>query len=221
LSAQRALGEDSYSVVPGGAAMLLMMPVAGWITGVIQPRYLMALGLSGIAASLWYSTMLVPDASFDFFAWIRVYQMIGVPFLFIPITAASYTGLPPEKTNQASALINVARNLGGSIGISLATAILAERTQFHQSRLVEHVFPSSPHLQETLRNSAEHFAAQGASVADAQRQAIGLIGRTIENQSALIAYIDVFWVFAVSAAVMIPFALMLRRVDTAAAQPVY
>ena len=66
-----------------------------------------------------YSTTLTPDASFDYFAWVRLYQTVGLPFLFIPINTVAYDGLPPDKTNQASALMNVARNLGGSIGISL------------------------------------------------------------------------------------------------------
>jgi len=210
---------SGLAMMPGGIAMLMVMPIAGWITGAIQPKYLMAVALSVIALSLWYSTTLVPDASFDFFARLRVFQMIGVPFMFIPITAASYTNLPPEKTNQASALINVARNLGGSIGISLAIAILAQRTQFHQSRLVEHVFASSISYQQTLRSAAEHFAAAGASLADAQRQALELIGRTVADQSSLIAYIDVFWVFALIAAAMAPVALLLRRVDLGAVRP--
>jgi hypothetical protein len=87
--------------------------------------------------SMWYSTSLTPDASFNYFAWVRVYQMIGLPFLFIPINTVAYDGLPQEKTNQGSALMNVARNLGGSIGISLANVELTQRTQLHQSRLVD------------------------------------------------------------------------------------
>jgi len=79
-------------------------------------------------ASMWYSTSLTPDASFDYFAWVRVYQTIGLPFLFIPINTVAYDGLPPDKTNQGSALMNVARNLGGSIGISIANVELTQRT---------------------------------------------------------------------------------------------
>ena len=60
------------------------MPIAGQVTGRFQPKYLMVLGLTGIALSMWYSTSLTPDASFDYFGWVRVYQMIGLPFLFIP-----------------------------------------------------------------------------------------------------------------------------------------
>ena len=131
-------------MMPGGFAMLVVMPIAGLVTGHFQPKYLMVLGLTGIALSMWYSTSLTPDASFDYFAWVRVYQTVGLPFLFIPINTVAYDGLPANKTNQASALMNVARNLGGSIGISLANVVLTQRTQFHQSRLAENTMPSSP-----------------------------------------------------------------------------
>jgi len=73
----------------------------------ISAEYLMVLGLSGIALSMWYSTRFTPDAAFDYFAWVRVYQTIGLPFLFIPINTVAYDGLPANKTNQASALMNV------------------------------------------------------------------------------------------------------------------
>ncbi|MGC1447972.1 MAG: EmrB/QacA family drug resistance transporter, partial [Xanthobacteraceae bacterium] len=97
----------------------------------------------------------------------RVYQMVGLPFLFIPINSVAYDGLPPDKTNQASALMNIARNLGGSIGISVANVVLAQRTQFHQARLVENTIPSSPAYQSTLSQITKYFIAHGASAADA------------------------------------------------------
>ena len=95
---------------------------------------------------------MTPDADFWFFAWSRIYLGIGLPLIFIPITTASYDGIPPDKTDQASALINVARNFGGSIGVSLAQTVLARREQFHQSRLVEHVGSWNPFYADTLNH---------------------------------------------------------------------
>ncbi|HUD88402.1 MAG TPA: DHA2 family efflux MFS transporter permease subunit, partial [Xanthobacteraceae bacterium] len=115
---------SGFAMMPGGFAMLVMMPIAGQVSGRFQPKYLIVIGLAGIMLSMWYSTSLTPDASFDYFAWIRVYQTIGLPFLFIPINTVAYDGLPANKTNQGSALMNVARNLGGSIGISVANVVL-------------------------------------------------------------------------------------------------
>ena len=134
----------------------------------------------------------------------------------MPINTVAYSGLEPELTNQASALINVARNLGGSIGVSVANAALTERAQLHQSRLVENVFPASPVYQNTLRNVTSYFAAHGTSLADAQHQAIDWIGQTVLNQATLLSYIDVFWIYAVLAVGMIPLALLLPQVDLGA-----
>jgi len=205
---------SGLALMPGGFAMLVVMAMVGRIAGHVQPKYMMAFGMAVIALSMWYSTGLEPGADFGFFVRLRIFQMVAFPFLFIPISMAAYAGLPGEKTNQASALINAARNLGGSIGISIATSILAERTQLHQSRLVEHVSPSSPAYQQAYRNMTDYFASHGASLADAQRRAVGLIGQLVQSQAQLLAYIDVFWFYAAFAALMIVLALSLRRVES-------
>jgi DHA2 family multidrug resistance protein len=124
-------------LMPAGLAMLIMMPVAGRVTSLIQPKYLLAFGMAVLALAMWHLTSLPPNPSFGYLSWARVWQMVGMPFLFVPITAASYGDLPPEMTNQASSLINVARSLGGSIGVSLAITLLARREQFHQLRLTK------------------------------------------------------------------------------------
>jgi len=205
---------SGLAMMPGGLAMLFIMPIAGQVTGRFQPKYLMVLGLTGIMLSMWYSTSLTPNASFDYFAWVRVYQMVGLPFLFIPINTVAYDGLPPNKTNQASALMNVARNLGGSLGISLANVEIIQRTQFHQSRLVENAIPSSPIFQSTMHKMTEYFVAQGSSAAAAYNQAVGMLGQMVARQATIMAYIDVFHLSAIVAAVMIPIVLvMVRRVQ--------
>ena len=205
---------SGLAMMPGGLAMLVVMPVAGQVSSRFQPKYLMVLGLAGIAVSMWYSTSLTPDASFDYFGWVRVYQTIGLPFLFIPINTVAYDGLPRNKTNQASALMNVARNLGGGIGISLANVVLYQRTQFHQARLVENTVPSSPVFHSTVQQLTQYFMSHGASASDANGQAIGFIGQLVQMQATILAYIDVFHVCAIAAAVMIPLVLLLvRRVN--------
>jgi DHA2 family multidrug resistance protein len=205
---------SGLAMMPGGFAMLLLMPVAGQVAGRFQPKYLITIGLLGIAVSMWYSTSLTPDASFGYFAWIRVYQTIGLPFLFIPINTVAYDGLPRDKTNQGSALMNVARNLGGSIGISLANVEITQRSQLHQSRLVENTIPSSPVFQSTLHDLSQYFISHGAAPGAANSAAMGFMGHMIQTQATIMAYIDVFHLCSVVAALMIPIVLiMVRRVQ--------
>jgi len=197
--------------MPGGVAMLLMMPAVGLLSNYVAPKYLIGIGMGAVAVSMWHMMTLTPDADFSFFAWARVYQTIGLPFLFIPITSASYTGLPPGKSGEASSLINVSRNLGGSVGVSIAGTVLAEATQRHQAYLTDHLVPSSPAYQSALQHATTLLDAQGVPHIAAQSQAVGLIAQTVTRQATMLAYIDVFWGYAVLAAVLVPIAFLLLR----------
>jgi len=136
------------------------------------------------------------------------------------ITTASYDGIPAEKTDQASALINAARNTGGSIGVSLASNVLAHREQFHQSRLVESVIPSSVQYQDTLHRVTDYFVAQGNSLLQAHQQAVQWIGQQVQTQASFLAYMDVFWVLMLISLAAVPLALALRKVKLGGAHPV-
>ena len=210
---------SGLALMPGGLAMIIAMPIAGQLTNLMQPKYWLALGMAVVAVATWHMTSLAPTANFEFFVWTRVWQIIALPFLFLPINTIAYSNLRPGETGQASALINVARNLGGSIGVSLTTTELAQRTQFHQSRLVETIIPSTLNYQEGVARISQYFLAQGTPRASAQQLAIAWIDQLIGNQAMLLAYIDVFWATAVFALFMIPVALLLRRIDLSAPRP--
>ncbi|MDB5655559.1 MAG: putative multidrug resistance protein [Tardiphaga sp.] len=201
---------------PGGLATLCMMPIVGRLIGVVQPKYLLVFGATVVALAMWHLTGLNGDITYGYAAMSRIFLAIGLPFLFLPVTTASYDGIPPDKTNQASALINVARNIGGSMGVALAQTMLAQRQQFHQSRLVESVVPSDTGYQKTLDQVTQYFIAHGSSQADAASRAIGWIGQTIQRQVDLLAYIDVFFSLAIVGAVMIPIALTIKPINLAA-----
>ena len=149
---------------PGGLITMVMMFVVGRLSGRVQPKYLIIAGAIIVALSMYDLTNVYGDLDFWFFARSRMLLGVGLPLIFLSITTASYDGVPPEKTDQASALINAARNTGGSIGVSLASNVLAHREQFHQSRLVESVIPSNVPFQETLHQLTTYFMAQGSSL---------------------------------------------------------
>lgn len=195
---------------PGGIATLVLMPVVGRLVSSVQPKYLIMFGAAIVAFSMWHLTGLTGDITYGYAAMSRIFLALGLPFLFLPVTTASYDGVPPDKTNQASALINVARNIGGSMGVALAQTILAQRQQFHQSRLIEHAAPSDLGYQQTIETMTRFFQAQGSNAGDAASQAVAWVGRTLQHQVDLLAYIDVFWTLAIIAVLMIPTAAVLR-----------
>jgi MFS transporter, DHA2 family, multidrug resistance protein len=160
------------------------------------------------------------DLGFWFFARSRMLLGVGLPLIFVSITAASYDGILPDKTDQASALINAARNTGGSIGVSLVSNLLAHRAQFHQSRLVEQAIPSSVQYQDTLHQVTSYFAAQGSSLLQAQQQAIAWIGQQVQMQASLLAFMDAFWALTLVSLAAVPLALTLRKVKLGGPAPV-
>lgn len=204
---------------PGGLVTMAMMFVVGRLSGKIQPKYLIATGAVVVALSMYELTSIHGDLGFWFFARSRMLLGVGLPLIFLSITAASYDGIPPGKTDQASALINAARNTGGSIGVSLVSNVLSHREQFHQSRLAEHVIPSSPQYQDTLHRVADYFAAQGSPPAQAQQRAIAWIGQQVQAQASFLAYTDAFWVLMLISLAAVPLALTLRRVKPGRAAP--
>jgi len=198
---------------------MAMMFVAGRLVGKIQPKYLVAAGAVVIALSMYALTNVYGDLGFWFMARSRMLFAAGIPLMFIPITAASYDGIPPDKTGQASALINAARNTGSSIGVSIVSNVLTHRQQFHQSRLVEGVLPSSVQYQDTLHRVTDYFVAQGNSLLQAQQQAIQWIGQQVQAQASFLAYMDAFWVLALVALAAVPLALSLRKVKLGGGAP--
>ncbi|MGO8952643.1 MAG: DHA2 family efflux MFS transporter permease subunit [Rhodomicrobium sp.] len=200
----------------GGAVLLLVMPVAGQFADRVQPRWLILFGLFVTAFAMRNLTNLSPDADFGWFVWARIYLSLGLPFVFLSITTASYAGLRPNQSNQASGLINVARNLGGSIFVAMTQTIIQQRDQFHNSRLIENIAPSSPQYQDALRAATQHFIDKGASAAEASGQAITWIGQTISQQAQLLSYIDAFWVLSTICFASIPIVLLLRTVKLGA-----
>jgi MFS transporter, DHA2 family, multidrug resistance protein len=202
---------SGLALMPGGLAMLVLMPVVGVLAIHVPVKYLIAGGMASVGLSMLYMTSLSGQADFGFYAWARVLQTIGLPFVFIPITSASYTGLPPEKTGEASSLINVARNLGGSIGISVASTIIARSSQVHQNYLVDHLVPSSSAYQQAIANATAALTDQGVPAALAPTAAVQYISQIVLQQATLLAYIDVFEGFAMVALLMAPVALILLR----------
>jgi DHA2 family multidrug resistance protein len=199
-------------LTPGGIVTVFMMPLVGQLTGKVQPRYLIAAGAAISAYAMYDMTKVNGDLGFWFFAMSRIYVGIGLPLVFLPIITASYDGVASDKTDMASALINVARNTGGSIGISLANNLLAHREQFHHSRLVELANPSTSQYQGLSKQLMDYFTAHGSSLAQAQQQAFAWIGQQVQTQASFLAYVDVFWTLALISLAAVPLALTLRKV---------
>jgi MFS transporter, DHA2 family, multidrug resistance protein len=197
---------------PGGMVTMVMMFVVGRLAVKLQPKYLIVAGALLIAISMYDMTNVYGDLGFWFMARSRMLLGIGLPLIFVPIMAASYDGIPPSKTDQASALINAARNTGGSIGVSIVSNVLMHREQFHQNRLVEQLVPSNTQYQDALQQVTGFFSAHGSSPLQAHDQAIQWIGAQVQAQASFLSYMDAFWVLMLISLSAVPLALALRNI---------
>ena len=144
--------EQAGKALSAGAVVLIfMMPIVGRLVTKVDPRKLVAIGFGATAIALYHMTVLNLGIDFKTAAMMRVYQTIGLAFIFIPINTLSYVGMPPNKSNQISGITNLARNIGGSIGISLLSTFLQRLSQVHQVYLSAHTSQGIPRFRARCR----------------------------------------------------------------------
>jgi DHA2 family multidrug resistance protein len=196
----------------GGLALLIEMPIMGQLTTKVQARYLIAFGWLCLAIAMFYSTKRIDLAiSFSAAAWLRVAQVIGMGFLFVPISLAAYIGIPPEKNNAVAGIINFMRNIGSSVGTSFVTTMIARRAQYHQEILAENARAANSNFQIAANGLAQQLNRSGLSAHEAKMVAYARIYQGVQAQAGALAYIDTFMVLSVGAAIMFFLAFILRK----------
>jgi len=213
--------QAGLALMPGGFAIICAMPLIGFLLSKYDARWLLVFGLSLLSFALFYMTRFDTLIDFKTAAFARVMQGIGLSCLFVPINTAAYAFLPKEKNNAASGLINLGRNVGGSIGISLVSTMLSRRTQFHQERLVGQLNGGNSDFEARLRMLIHTSMAHGANLVEATRQAYAMMFNIINQQATALAYVDDFWMVAWAVLVMIPLVFMMKKVKPGAPMAVH
>jgi DHA2 family multidrug resistance protein len=198
---------DSGLVIsPGGIITMISMPIVG-----VQAKWLLIVGSIFGSIGLFISARFTLQINFWDAVWSRMVMSAGLGFLFIPVNVAAYYYIAKTDTDYASGLINLARNLGGSFGISLAITLLARRMQFHQSRLAEHAAATNPVYQRYILGIQAMFIQQGTDIVNATIKAKTLIYNFVQQQAAMLSYIDVFWTLGCMFLLMIPLAFLMKK----------
>src|ERR1700719_432065 len=203
--------QAGLALMPGGFTIMLLLPLVGFLLSRYSPRWLLLFGLVILSFSLFHMTNFDLQVDFRTAALARVIQAVGMAFLFVPINTAAYAFLPREKNNAASGLMNLARNMGGSVGISVVTTLLDRRSQVHMTDLASNLSQSNPALQNTLRGAAAAMRAHGASDAGATQQAYALVQGAIGRPATMLAYIDCFWFLGVAILAMVPMVFLMKK----------
>jgi MFS transporter, DHA2 family, multidrug resistance protein len=198
-------------VLGGGAALLLLaLPIVGQLLNRYPAKYLVTFGWLTLSIAMFVSTRATDLLmSFSHSATLRVLQILPIGFLFIPITLSAYVGLSAEKSNSAAGLINFMRNMGGSIGTSIVATVIARRSQYHQSILVQHT--RSTQFLAAANRLAMRLSHAGIGHADAHTNAVARLARIVQAQAAVLSYIDLYWMLAVATTIMFFLSFWLKK----------
>jgi len=195
---------------PGGLVVMAMMPVVGVLVSRVDPRKLITFGFIALAVSMFHMSSIYLGIDFKTAMMYRVFQSIGLAFLFIPINTICYVGVPQEQNNQISSMINLTRNLGGSFGISFVATMLSRRTQVHQANLAAHT-ANSNQMQSLLHTMSSIFATRLGFGPQALQRAYGTIYGTMQQQAAVLGYKDTIVVMAILTVAVMPLVLLARK----------
>jgi DHA2 family multidrug resistance protein len=198
---------------PGGFAVIALLPLVGTLSSRVQARWLAGAGFLISALALFHICGLNLEIDFRTAMMYRIYQSMGLAFLFIPINTAAFTAASGENSNQISSIVNLARNVGGSVGISLVTTLVTRRSQIHQNALVGHVTNFDGALRNMLGGLSGTLAPGGSSRPYAMQHSLALVYAMVQQQAAVQAYIDTFRLLGIACLCMLPLVLLMGKND--------
>jgi len=203
--------QSGLAMSPGGIGTLICMPLVGYLVGRRDVRVLIIFGLSMVSFSMFIMVRYNLQISFWDAVYPRIVMGIGLAFLFVPLATVTFAFTPREQTGNATGIFNLMRNIGGSVGIAGVTTMLAQRAQFHQVRLVEHITAYNPVFQSMQQKVIPKLMALGQGYPAAQKKALGLAYSQVIRQSTTLSFIDCFWLLGVIMVLLIPVVFIMRR----------
>jgi DHA2 family multidrug resistance protein len=195
----------------GGLVLIVLLPIVGFLGQKMDPRLMITIGFTLVSFGIWRIADLNLNISFwDAVSW-RVIMVLGMPFLFVPISVMSYVGVPQEKNNEVSGLTALARNIGGSLGVSFISTMLVRRAQVHQQYLAAHVYPGSPTYRIMQHGMSGALQSRGFSSAGATAASAGRIYGIMAKQASTLAYIDTVHALVILTACLIPIGYLMKK----------
>ena len=199
------------ALTAGGIALVVMMPLAGFATSKISARTLTVVGFTLFVFTFRYAADVTSlTMSFGQNSWLRVVQMLPLPFCFISITTAAYVGMPKEESSQLAGLINFARNIGGSILIALTNAQVTTRAMWHEQHLQSDMTPLNYGYQQHAQALTGLFGG-GSGPSNGAGLALANLYNQLNQQAQLQGYQDVYMELSYLSILLIFLAFMLSK----------
>jgi DHA2 family multidrug resistance protein len=175
-----------------GLPQLVLLPFVPKLMKLIDPRIVAAMGLILFGASCFMNGFLDPDYGMDQFRFSNIIRALGQPLIFVPLLSMSTEGIPPREAGSASAVFNMARNIGGSVGIAMLSTIVTRREHLHSVHLGEFVTTYTPAVADRLNEYRQIFESKGIDPGTAQGYALTALNHQVQNNAYLMAYSDAF-----------------------------
>jgi DHA2 family multidrug resistance protein len=203
--------QAGQAMVPRGIGSLIMMPVVGILTGKLDARKLLAVGLTvGGGTLLWMGQLNLQAGYWDLF-WPQFIQGAGMALLFVPLTTVSMATISPERMGYATSLFNLMRNIGGSVGIAVTGTILQRQRQTTATLLGEHISIYDNTTQSLLSQITNGFIAAGSDAVTAASRAYEVLHGMLFREASMVAFVMLFRLLGVIFLVMTPLVLIMRR----------
>lgn len=204
--------QSGLAVSPRGFGSMASMLVAGALANRIDNRLLLIFGFVVLGSSLFMLGRIDLSIGMASVVWPNILNGFASGFIFVPLTTMAMGRLQKQEIGNAAGIYNLVRNLGGSIGIAVTTALLQRRSQIHQSYMAAHLTPDSPIMGQTASGIAAHLAQSGANPANAHHAALGAIYQLLQQQGSLLAYVDNFRLLGYLSLFCIPVVLFFQGV---------
>ncbi len=202
--------QAGIALAPRGMGSFLAMPVVGMLIGRVDARRLLALGLVGGSLTLfWLGSLNLSAGYWDVF-WPQFVQGVSLALLFVPLTTITMDPIPRESMGNATSIFNLMRNIGGSLGIAVATTVLARHQQIHTNVLGAHVDAYNPQARALVEQLRAAFMARGSDLATATEQARAAVFRLVQRQAAMLSFMDAFRLMGLLFACLLPLILVMR-----------
>jgi DHA2 family multidrug resistance protein len=197
---------------PRGIATAACMPLVGYLLGKKwDARWMLVFGFIVMSMAFFgYSTMNLSSGTWDILLH-QINQGVGQTFLFLPLTILTMDPVPKEDTGYATSLYSVMRNIGSSMGISFVTTWVARRSQFHQDRLSADISMFNPQTQQAIDQARGMFMRGGSDWTTATQRAMASIYGAMQQQAALLSFVDVFYLMAFLFLILIPLVFLMRK----------